>query len=331
MATQRPSAEQDAERQPEDGAADEALDIAKELIEESAQALGEAEARTEPQAASPLGAIPVMSRVERREVVRRTAISAVVVYEAVREEGERELRRTARTLMWSALAAGLSMGFSMVSQGLLAAGMPNTAWRPLVDCLGYSVGFLIVVLGRQQLFTENTLTAILPLLAHPNRATFFSVLRLWAIVLAANLLGAFIFATIVGHTELFPPHVQREFVTLGENALRGGFGLMVLRGIFAGWLIALMVWLLPGAEMGRLWIIIILTYVVALGNFAHIIAGSVEVLYLVSVGAATWATFLGGFMVPTLVGNIIGGVSLVAALNFAQVAAENDEMSEERR
>jgi formate/nitrite transporter FocA (FNT family) len=69
-------------------------------------------------------------------------------------------------------------------------------------------------------------------------------------------------------------------------------------------------------------IIIIITYLVALGGFAHIIAGSVDVLYLVNIGAISWFTYLAGFMLPTLIGNIIGGVSLVAALNFAQVASE---------
>jgi formate/nitrite transporter FocA (FNT family) len=180
---------------------------------------------------------------------------------------------------------------------------------------------LIVVLGRQQLFTENTLTAILPLLAHPRLKTLWQVVRLWIIVLLANLVGAFIFATIIAHTAIFPPTIQHSLATISHHSLRGGFGLTILRGIFAGWLIALMVWLLPAAEGTRLQIIIILTYIVALGSFAHIIAGSVDVLYLVNIGAASWSTYFIGFMLPTLIGNIIGGVSLVAALNFAQVTA----------
>ena len=219
----------------------------------------------------------------------------------------------------------LDGGFSLVTQGLLQAGLPNTPWRTLISSFGYTVGFLIVVLGRQQLFTENTLTAVLPLLAHPNRETFLKVARLWLIVLVANLLGAFLFATIVAHTLLFSDHVRAAFTSLGYQSLRGDFGTVVLRGIFAGWLIALMVRPLPSAEAGRMHIIVIITYVVALGGFAHIIAGSVDVLYLVSTGAATLATYLGGFMAPTLVGNIVGGVSLVAALNYAQVVTGPDE------
>lgn len=264
--------------------------------------------------------MPTLSSSERREVARRTNVSAVVIHESVREAGERELRRRPTVLAWSGLAAGLSMGFSLVAPGLLSAYMPPALWRPLISNLGYSVGFLIVVLGRQQLFTENTLTVILPLLAHPNRATFARVGRLWGIVFLANVLGALIFAAIVAHTTLFPPQIKAAFTEVAQHSLRGGFGLTILRGIFAGWLIALMVWLLPASHSSRLHIIIILTYLVSLGGFAHIIAGSVDVLYLVNVGAVSWLTYLVGFMLPTLIGNIIGGVSLVAALNYAQVA-----------
>src|SRR5205823_6397267 len=155
-----------------------------------------------------------------------------------------------------------------------------------------------------------------------NLGTFWRIVRLWTIVLVCNLVGALIFATIVAHTAIFPPDVQRSFAEIGQRSLRGDFGLTILRGIFAGWQIALMVWLLPSAEATRLHIIIIITYLVALGSFAHIIAGSVDVLYLVNIGAVSWLTYLVGFMLPTLIGNIIGGVSLVAALNFAQVASE---------
>ncbi|HKV84088.1 MAG TPA: formate/nitrite transporter family protein [Ktedonobacterales bacterium] len=269
------------------------------------------------------GLLPELSRLERKQVAERVPISAAVVHETVREEGERELARHPTALAFSGLAAGLSMGFSMVGEGLLLAHIPNVPWRPAIAALGYSLGFVIVVLGRQQLFTENTLTAMLPLLAHPDWKTFMRVARLWGIVLLANLLGAFIFATIVAHTPLFPPEINAAFATIGHDSLRGDFGLVVLRGVFAGWLIALMIWLLPVAQNVRLHIIILLTYTVALGGFAHIIAGSVDVLYLVSTGAIGWGHALGGFIVPTLLGNILGGVALVAALNYAQVASES--------
>ena len=266
--------------------------------------------------------LPRLSQTERKQVHSRVAISAAVVHETVREEGERELARSVPALAWSGLAAGLSMGFSLVGQGLIVAYLPAVAWRPLISSFGYSLGFVIVVLGRQQLYTENTLTAVLPLLAHPTRRTWLRVGRLWGIVLLANLVGGFIFATIVAQTNIFPSQITSALVSVAVDQMRGEFGLVVLRGMFAGWLVALMVWLLPGAETQRLWVIMLLSYFIALGGFAHIIAGSIDVLYLVSRGNVGWGSFLWQFLTPTLLGNIIGGVSLVAALNYAQVAAE---------
>ncbi|QBD77101.1 formate/nitrite transporter family protein [Ktedonosporobacter rubrisoli] len=267
--------------------------------------------------------VPPLNLGERKEVIRRKSISAIVIHEAIRENGERELRRSPIALAVSGLGAGLSMGFSLVTQGLLHTYLPAHAlWTPLLDNLGYSVGFLIVILGRKQLFTENTLTAILPLLANFNRQTLWKVARLWLVVLIANLVGALIFAWAISHTNLFQPELQRSFAEISHHSLRGDFGLTVLRGIFAGWLIALMVWLLPAVGDTKFHVIILITYIVSLGGFAHIIAGSVDVLYLVNIGAISWLTYLVGFMLPTLIGNILGGVSLVAALNFAQVATE---------
>ena len=264
---------------------------------------------------------PELSERERKEAERRSSPRTEVVYEAVREEGETELRRTPSALAWDGLAAGLSMGFSFVAEGLLRSRLPDAEWRPLVSKLGYSVGFLIIVLGRHQLFTENTLTVILPLLQRPNASTFGRVLRLWGVVLAANMVGAFIFAFVISHTELFEPNAREAFGEIGREALRSWWALTLLKGVFAGWLIAMMVWMLPAAETARFFVIVLMTYLVALGGFAHIIAGAVEVFYAALSGAASWGEAF-GWMLPTLAGNILGGTTLVAALGHAQVAGE---------
>jgi formate-nitrite transporter family protein len=260
-------------------------------------------------------------KTEQREVQERSSPSGKIVYKAILKEGEEELERSSSALFWSGLAAGLSMGFSMIAEGLLHAYLPDEHWRPLVAKFGYSAGFLIVILGRQQLFTENTLTPVLPLLQRRPHATLANVGRLWLIVLAANLVGALLVALVVANTELFNLSVREAFSEIGRKALEPAFGNMVLRGIFAGWLIALMVWLLPFAETARVWVIILITYLVGLGNFSHIIAGAVEVFTVASMGQESWARVLGGYIVPTLIGNVLGGVTLVAMLNHAQIVA----------
>jgi formate/nitrite transporter FocA (FNT family) len=200
----------------------------------------------------------ISTRTEQKQVEERLAIGANVVYETIRRQGEEELNRPVSALAWSGLAAGLSMGFSFIAQGLLAAHLPDSPWRPLVSNAGYCVGFLIVILGRQQLFTENTLTVILPLLVRKDLATLLRVLRLWGAVLGANLVGTFLLAFCLARIVLFDAHTQAELTNIGRAHFGASFGTVVVRAIFAGWLIALMVWLLPGAESAKVSIIIII-------------------------------------------------------------------------
>jgi len=211
---------------------------------------------------------------------------------------------------------------SLIVQGEFHAYISDDSVRRLVAPLGYTIGFLVVVLGRQQLFTENTLAPILPLLLHRDLETFLNVLRLWALVLAANIAGTWALGFALAHTDVFEPRVRDAFVEISRRTVEGSFSATFFRGIFAGWLIALMMWLLPAAKGSRAHIIIVMTYVLALGEFAHIIAGSVDCAFLVQIGSATFFEYAIVFFIPTLLGNVVGGTTLVALLNYGQVAPE---------
>lgn len=261
----------------------------------------------------------ISTRAEKKQVEERLAIGPHVVYETIRREGEEELARPASALAWSALAAGLSMGFSFVAEALLSSHLPDQPWRALISRAGYCIGFLIVILGRQQLFTENTLTVVLPLLVKKDLSTLLRMLRLWAVVLAANLVGTFLFALCIGKIHIFDAHTQETLTNIGVAHLGAGFGTVLMRAIFAGWLIALMVWLLPGAESSRIAIVIIITYLVGISGFNHVIAGSTTMFFLIVTKVITWKIYLAQFLIPTLLGNVIGGFALVAALGHAQV------------
>ena len=254
---------------------------------------------------------------EEQEIQDRTSPGGHIVYEAVHQEGQDELKRKTSALAWSGLAAGLSMSFSFLGEGILQSSLPDTPWRPLISKFGYCFGFLLVVLGRQQLFTENTLTVILPLLRKPTVRMFGNVARLWAIVLTFNLIGALIMGLVLSHTDIASPEVRRALDQLSHTGMEHAFGTLLLRGIIAGWLIAIMVWLMPVAEGARLWVIIIVTYLVGIGDFSHIIAGSVDGFYLVGLGEKTILQYF-AYMFPILLGNILGGSSIVAAIAHAQ-------------
>jgi len=265
---------------------------------------------------------------QEHEAQERSSPSGKVVYKAILKEGEDELERPSPALFWSGLAAGLSMGFSLITEGLLHAYLPQARWTPMITKFGYPMGFLIVVLGRQQLFTENTLTPILPLLQKKESQVLLNVLRLWSVVLLANLLGSLAIGIAVAKTNAFDSHIRESFAQLGHASMRHGFGTTLWRAVFAGWLVALMVWLLPFAEAARVWVIIILTWLVGVGEFSHVIAGAVETFAVAWAHQKSWLGVLGGWVVPTLLGNILGGVTLVAALNHAQVVGgeEGDDV-----
>jgi formate/nitrite transporter FocA (FNT family) len=190
-----------------------------------------------------------------------------------------------------------------------------------VEKLGYSVGFVVVILARQQLFTENTVTVMLPLLEERTLRHAAQVGRVWAVVLLGNILGALAFAWLIGRGDAFDADLRSVFAELGREAMAPDFGAKLLRGVFGGWLIALTVWLLPAAANARVFVILLVTYLVGLGGFTHAVAGSVETLYLVTQGSLGWSEYVGGFLLPAFLGNAIGGVSLVAALNHAQVVS----------
>jgi formate/nitrite transporter FocA (FNT family) len=214
------------------------------------------------------------------------------------------------------------MGFSFLALALIRSALPDRPWTRLVDSLGYTIGFLVVILGRQALFTESTLTAVLPVLVRRDRKTVRSALQFWAVVLSCNLIGTFIFAGFISIPGTFSQDVQTSLVTVAGEAISGEFWPTTIKAILAGWMIALMVWLLPSALTAKLFVIMLLTYIVGIGRFSHIIAGSVESAFAVFSGHATVLAYFVNFLFPTLLGNTIGGVAMVALLNNAPLAAE---------
>lgn len=244
------------------------------------------------------------------------------IHMAVRSDGETELARSSYALFWSGIAAGMAMSFSLICEGLLRHSLPDQSWRHVVTQFGYSVGFLIVILGRQQLFTENTITVVLPVLHRKSLSTIGNLVRVWGIVLASNLIGGAIVALAIANTKSFDPEILTAFEEIGAEAIKPDFGTILIRGIFAGWLIALMVWVLPATGSARFWAIIVFAWVIGLGHFTHVIAGSIEVFFLAAKGSASWIDMLVGYSLPALLGNILGGVLLTAGINHAQFSID---------
>jgi formate/nitrite transporter FocA (FNT family) len=266
-----------------------------------------------------------LSRKEQGEVEQKRPPRVAVLHETIRLEGEAELGRSIPALGWSAVAAGLSMGFSMLARGLLHRYLDGVPAGFLVESLGYPFGFLVVILARQQLFTENTMTAVLPLMTHPSLRKLGSLLRLWSVVFAGNLVGTGLFAYGILHMRLFDQATQAALLDIGTEVMRNSPLQMFTKGIVAGWLIATMVWLMPAAAQSKITVIVLTTYLIALGGFTHIIVGSVETLYLVFARGLSFASFVAHFALPTMAGNIVGGSCIFALISHAQVRSDEAE------
>ena len=245
-----------------------------------------------------------------------------VIYEVVRRLGEEEMARPAVSLWWSGVAAGLSISFSLLAQVILQLHLPDAPWRPLVSSLGYSVGFIMVVLARQQLFTENTITVVLPVLAELSTRNLLRLCQMWAIVLFANVVGTLAAAVFCTYTPVLSPELRDAMLAVSGHLLNHGWLEMAFRGVASGFLIAAMVWLIPSAESAQFHVITLMTYLIAAGGFMHIVAGSVEAFLLVLHGDLSWWAMVTDFFVPVLIGNVVGGTALFALISYAQVMQE---------
>ncbi|WPN46903.1 MULTISPECIES: formate/nitrite transporter family protein [unclassified Pseudomonas] len=269
------------------------------------------------------GKTPNLSAQEEHEVEKNQPPRAAVLHEIIRTQGDQELERSIAALWWSALAAGLTMGLSLMGMGLLNSRLPDGEGFKVVASFGYCAGFLAVILARQQLFTENTLTAVLPVMTKPTLANFGRLLRLWTVVLVGNLCGTLLVAYVMLELPIFDSKTDVAFLDIGRKVMENDASQMFAKGIVSGWMIATMVWMIPSMESAKMWIIILITYLMALGDFTHIVVGSAEVSYLVFAGELPWRDFWLVFAGPTLLGNIIGGSFIFALISHAQIRSES--------
>ena len=250
-----------------------------------------------------------------------TQMTAAAVYQAIRHDGDGELSRPLDSLWWSGVAAGILISASVLAKGLLHYELPDNDWRPALENVGYCFGFLIVVLGRMQLFTENTITAILPLAANKSARALWRTVRLWVIVLVANMVGAMIAATVI-HYGMVSPGQLHAIEAISAKLFAKTWLEMFLHAIPAGLLIAAMVWMLPNSRGFEIWVIVFLTYLIAIGAFAHVVVGAVEGSLLWLGGQLGALQLVWGFLVPALLGNIVGGTVLFSLLAYGQVRQE---------
>ncbi len=246
--------------------------------------------------------------------------TAQEILQATLENARGELRRSIPKLAFSGIAGGITMGLTGLGVASVRAFVGDGNWQSLVSFLAYPVGFIAVIIGRAQLFTENTLYPVVLVL--DERRHLLRMLRLWGVVFVANVLGAWIFALLVAKSPALHPDTLAELVKLGVAAVTGDPAHFFWSGVIGGWLIALVAWTVTASHwtIGQLAVIYLLTFIVGIGRFSHCIASSCEILAAVEFGSVSARSYF-QWLAPTTLGNICGGVFIVSLLNYGQVRA----------
>ncbi len=266
---------------------------------------------------------PSEGHVEQNDVDDLASPRSRVIYEVVRQQGDQELERPPGSLFWSGLAGGVAITASVIAEGALRHKLPaDLPMREVISEMGYTLGFLIVILGRMQLFTEQTIVTVIPVMAEPGWRKFATMARLWGIVFAANMIGVCAAAAINVNLHLMSHELTTSMVEVSSVLLQKSPTELLLQGIPAGFLIAAVAWIRAGITGGEVSIVFVLTYTIALGDFAHVVAGGAEAFLLVFSGHTGVAHAVGGLIAPALIGNVIGGTGLFAVLAHAQVRQE---------
>ena len=259
---------------------------------------------------------------EKMAVEEHEKLSPRLVYEIIRRDGAEELDRPTAALIFSGIAAGLVISFSFVFNAIIASYIPTDAiWTDLITNFGYTIGFLIAILGHMQLFTENTITTVVPLFKPFTLDKLRAVGRLWGIVILCNIIGTGLASLFFLTTDLFTPNIDKALDELAHHVASFSAIQNLLKGVMSGLLIAALVWMLPSVS-NKFLVIFFMTYLIGLGDFTHVVVGSTEMSYLVWQGEASLGEYLFNFLIPTTIGNIIGGTGVFTLLIYGQVTEE---------
>jgi formate/nitrite transporter FocA (FNT family) len=261
---------------------------------------------------------------DMEQASERQRLSALTVFETLRGEGEDELERPVVALWWSGVAAGIALPTSVLAEAVLYRAFAGNPAQEIIAACGYALGFVLVILARLQLFTENTISVVLPVLAEPTGDKLWRAARLWAVVFVANLAGTFATAFISLKLGTTSPENTAAMLEVSRKVLEQAGWSGFFHAIPAGFYIAAIVWMLPSSKSFEFFTILVFAWLIGAGAFAHVIVGSAEVFLLVVHGElGLWSGF-STILLPVLAGNVIGGTGLFAFLAYGQTEGGKD-------
>ncbi len=248
---------------------------------------------------------------------------ALDIYERICEDTAEELSRPEGSLFFSGLFAGFTIGLSALAVALATVSLtPEVQSTAFIAALLYPIGYVAVIVGRSQFFTENTLYPVM--LSMRKREFLNRTARLWAIVFSMNLVGAFVFAMLAVLTGALAEPIQSELVSNGVKYTEGSFIDTFWSAVIVGFLLATVAWLVEGCDTvtGRVAVIWSLTFFVSLASLDHCVATTITAFCSLLDGALNVGDVL-TWLLPAFLGNVLGGVIIVASINYGQVREED--------
>ncbi|MCF8261824.1 MAG: formate/nitrite transporter family protein [Melioribacteraceae bacterium] len=243
------------------------------------------------------------------------------VLEFAIREGEEQIKRPFLSLLLSAIAAGLILGFTAMAVAVVSeasTNIDNYYFKRILLALVYPLGFVICVMSGAELFTEHTATAVYPVL--DKRSSFLLLFRLWGIVLLGNLIGAIASSGLLVSAEEVIG-AKNGYIEIGKHLVGYSFWPLIASSLLAGWLMALGSWLLFATPLGisQVITIYIVTFLIGIGQLHHSIAGSVEMFTAYFISDQFTFPQLLSFISTAALGNLIGGSIFVALLNYSHI------------
>jgi formate/nitrite transporter FocA (FNT family) len=238
------------------------------------------------------------------------------IFQRVVATADEEVETSSRKLYLSGLAAGfaITLTFFVYATSKAAFADASDFLAPLL----YPLGFVYIIMGRYQLYTENTLTPVTLVLMRV--ASVPALFRVWGAVLAGNLSGACVGAFVLAHTGVFSPAAAAAAVDIGVQGVETAWWDLAFKALFAGWLVAGLVWLEHAVRdsISRVVLVYLIIFTIPATGLYHVVVSSADVFYLVFTGNVDLLVGLWEFVVPVLLGNTAGGVVLVTLLNYGQ-------------
>jgi len=263
----------------------------------------------------------------------RDRFSATEIFQRIVASAEQEVEDTHAELFYSGIAAGFGititlLGYTVVSAMVGDAGGLARLVKPLL----YPIGFVIIVIGHYQLYTENTLPPVTLVLT--RLSSIPALFRVWGLVLLGNVVGVGIGAFVLANTAVLSPAEAAVAEQFAIEAMHVSWWGVFFKAVFAGWLVGGLVWVDHGTRdtVGRIVITYLLIYLIPVVDLFHIITSIGDALILFFRGGAALLPLIWEFLLPVFLGNTLGGVVLVGVLNYAHTGehvSDADEQAQE--